>query len=298
VKLTIPASGTTLGSRVPKSDVLVMRYLNGDGLSLLNNDFTVDCGGTAGIVTVTLSAAAAATSNIQNNDLVMLTSSSFGGIFQVARAGQTLTPINTYNAGIVPCIGSAGGQIEASLFNFSRDFVTVAYWLQLTADANDATHLIPSLFRAQGDNSGAAATTLELVQGVDQLDFLYGIQDATGKVAYADAGQVTTNTLTCSSAPAQFSNGTGAAFNSYLEPGCMWRAIKSIEVHLLVNSVTNMYDLTQQDLTYRYNSGYSASSIVYDGSTAPPSTMPSGLPFGSVLRREFVALTSQRNFNP
>jgi len=297
-KLNIPAAGTSLGSRVPNSDVAVMRYLVGDGLSMLGGDFTVDCGGTAGIVTLTLSAAAAASTNIASNDLVMVTSSSFSGIFQVTKAGAVLTPSSIINSSFVPCVGSSTGQVEATLFNFSRNFVTVAYWLQLTADPNDATHLIPSLYRTQADNTGTAATPQELVQGVEQMDFLYGVQDVNGAVSYATASQMSIgpNALTCSNAPSQYQPPAGQ-LPATPEAGCLWRSIKSVEAHLLVNSVTNMYDLGYADLAYRYNSGYST-TMVFDGLSAPPATMPSGLPFGRVLRREFVAFSAQRNYNP
>lgn len=294
-KLSIPAVGTTAGKRVPKSDVLIMRYLIGDGLSAFNGDFTTNCNPPT-LTSITLSPSAVATLNASSNDLVMIASNGFVEIFQVQVGGTSLSPINVPNNHTVNCV-KTGGIIEAQLFNFSRNFVTVAYWLQLSADPNDATHLIPSLYRQQADNTGATLTPTELVQGVDQLDFLYGVQDTTGAVSFADAGQISgsPNALTCSNSPKQYQVGGLPATG---EAGCLWRSVKSIEAHMLLNSINNMYDLTPADMAYRYNSGYAATSIVYDGLSAPPATMPSGIAFGRVMRREFVALTAQRNYNP
>jgi type IV pilus assembly protein PilW len=295
-KLAIPASGTSAGNRVPKSDVAVMRYLTGDGLSGLNGDFTTACSGPLTGITLQ-NATAASNLNASNGDLLMLVTNGFAEIFQVSVSGTTLTPINAPGAGLVSCV-KTNGIIEVQLFNFSRNFVTVAYWLQLTADPNDASHLIPSLYRQQADNTGTTLTPTELVQGVEQMDFLYGVQDKTGAVSYADAAQVSASpaALTCSPAPKQYQMVLPKP--SVPEAGCLWRSIKSVEVHLLLNSINNMYDLTPADMAYRYNSGYAATSIVYDGLSAPPATMPSGIPFGRVMRREFVAFTEQRNYNP
>ena len=296
-KLAIPAAGTSAGNRVPKSDVLIMRYLTGDGVSALNGDFKTVCSGALNAITL-LKPSAVTALDAQNNDLMLLVSNGFSEIFQVAVSGSTLTPINVPNAGLVSCVQTSG-VIEAQLFNFSRNFVTVAYWLELSADPNDATHLIPSLYRQQADNTGATLSPTELVQGVDRLDFLYGVQDATGAVSYGDAGQIsrTPSGLACSPTPRQYQLVMPPP-NTPMEPGCLWRSIKSIEAHLLLNSINNLYDLTPADMAYRYNSGYAASSIVYDGTSAVPATMPSGLPFGRVMRREFVALSEQRNYNP
>ena len=78
------------------------------------------------------------------------------------------------------------------------------------------------------------------------------------------------------------------------EPDCLWSGVKSIETHLLADSVNNMYDLTNPDMGYTYNS----TTPTYDGSGAPPATQVSGADFGKMLRREFVSLNSVRNYNP
>src|SRR6201999_1671077 len=106
-----------------------------------------------------------------------------------------------------------------------------------------------ALMRKQADLSGGAPSTtgtaapaLELVQGAEQLSFLYGVQAANGQTRYLTADQVQTSTLvTCPLPPQQYTFFIPGA----MEPdGCLWRAVKTVEAHLLLDSVNDMYDLT------------------------------------------------------
>ena len=285
----LPATGVAAGNRVQKADVLSVRYLNTEGWSYYSGEVTTVCAG-ASLTSVTLNSA---TSNFLGNDLAMLTSNGYAEIFQVSVAGTAptavLTPINVPNAGSVPCIAT-GGQTEITLFNFSRNFVTVTYWLKLLDDTDNPGRFIPTLMRNQQDNIGTA-TTSELVQGVEQMDFLYGMQASDGQVRYLTANQVSASAVPCPLPPVQYEPPNLPA--GTLEPACLWRAVKSIEAHLLVDSVSDMFDLANPDMYYQYNG-----SVGYDGAAAPPASQQGGINFGHMMRREFVSLTSIRNYNP
>jgi type IV pilus assembly protein PilW len=271
-----------------------MRYLNSEGWSSNSGEVTPNCAGGPFLVNLSLTpvtsgAYPSPASNFVSGDLAMISSSSGDtAIFQANVAGTTLTPTNLLHTGDqVACPGSG----EVRLYNFSRNFITVTYWLRLDADPATAGRFIPALMRTQADNTGtpgatATRTDVELVQGIEQLNFLFGLQKSDGTTQYLKASDISGNSsaTTCPSPPAQYVQNI---FGVY-EPDCLWRSVKSIESHLLANSV-NDSDLAGDEMAYQYNgSGTPA---------APPATMPSGLPSGRMMRREFVSLTSVRNFN-
>jgi type IV pilus assembly protein PilW len=85
-----------------------------------------------------------------------------------------------------------------------------------------------------------------------------------------------------------------------VEPQCLWRSLNSMEVHLLVDSVNNIYTLTPTDMAYQYTYSYGGTDAKQTPASPPAaaSNLPSGLKAGMMLRREFVSLVSVRNFNP
>lgn len=306
VPASLPTAGTVVNRRVPGSDVLTVRYLDADGWTTERNELTEltssgssDCsGGTltsltvnpyAGNASVTPAVPAGAAFNFASGDLALLVTATRAVIFQVSVAGNVLTPTNLIAGTSIPCF-TTGGSVAGSttLYNFSRDFVSVTYFLQLDTDPDNATRLIPGLYRRRSTIAvpNAPANTQELVQGVDQLDFLYGLEDRNGAVSYVTANQVA-GAPNCPAAPVQY----GVAF----EPGCMWRAIKNIEVHALFDSVHNA-SLTASDTAYRYQWNYSGTDTLPTPAVAG-TTLPNGLRADSVMRREFISLISIRNYN-
>ncbi len=116
----------------------------------------------------------------------------------------------------------------------------------------------------------------------------YGIEDANGATQFLTATQIESNTLIpvipCPPPPQGY---TVAA----PEPGCLWRAVKSIEVYLLVNSINDVAS-NSVDTTYRYTFDNA------DAAQKAPAAMPvTGLPSGRMMRREFRTLVSLRNNN-
>jgi type IV pilus assembly protein PilW len=188
------------------------------------------------------------------------------------------------------------------LFNFSRDFITVTYWLRLDPDPNVPGRVIPALIRTQADNTGlpganATHTDSELVQGVERLNFLYQFQKNDGSIEYLTADNVAAQSTAanCPLPPAQYSDvipGTYETDTSGVNI-CLWRALMSIEAHLLVDSINNLFSLSAPEMAYQY---YGSGMVSPPGPTV---AMPvTGIPAGSMIRREFIATASIRNYNP
>ena len=305
-----PAAGNTAaGQRVQGSDVLLVRYLKSNGWSSYNGEVSMTCNSDSTLATLTLTPVTGApinnpASNFVAGNLALLTYSHGAAyVFPVGVAGNVLTPTGAA-VGAVGCTSGATSGSEAKLYNFTTDFITVTYWLQLATDPNNANRLIPTLMRKQSDLTGGAPSTTgsasvpqQLVQGAEQLSFLYGVQAADGTTRYLTADQVQASTvLTCPLPPQQYT----VFIPGTMEPNCLWRAVKSIEAHVLLDSVNDMYDLTNTEMAYMYTGGLVAgaySPYVYDGSSAPPATQAGNINFGRMMRREFVSLVSIRNYN-
>lgn len=316
----LPATGTSATNRVPNADILTLRYLDSDGWSLFRGELQPNT--TAGVpgactggplldiaVTPATGTNPSPALNFKTNDLALLVVGSSAYIFKVQVNGSDLLPINVVGGGTIPCVAGASSSgttgTEATIYNFSRDFVTITYYLQFDQDqAPGSKRLIPTLYRRQstiGDLlDGTAIVPQAIVQGAEQMDFLYGFAQADSTVSYLTADAVSTASTATSCPPepylyqtTQKANGTIAA----VEADCLWAGVKSIEAHLLVDSINNMYDLSYPDMGYQYSDGVTASGYT-DPTTAPPTTQASGIDFGKMMRREFVTLNSVRNYNP
>lgn len=311
----LPAAGYAVGNRIASADVLTVRYLNADGWSISKGELKevtsapdgVSCqGGTLTSITVT-PAAGSPTLNFASGDLAMLASGSSTLIFAVTVAGSTLMP-SAPITGTIPCYSqptpTSGVSVDATLYNFSKDFITATYYLRLDADPNNAAHLIPALVRRQSSiaTAGNAANDQEIVQGVEQLDFLFGAERSDGQVTYltADAVAGQSGFGNCPPVPSQYVH----QLPGIAEPECMWRAVKSIEAHVLIDSINNMYDLSTADTAYQYTYGYTGADTIVSGKqpmlagSPPAAILLSNLTAGAMMRREFVSLVSLRNFNP
>ncbi len=295
----LPAAGLAAGNRVKTGDVLTVRYLDSLGWSVNNNELTevpATCtGGALTSITVT-PATGSPPFNFQTGDLALLVTGSRASIFKVNVAGAVVAPTSVLG-GSVPCFSTTSAS-DITLYNFSRDFVTVTYYLRLDTDPNSGSRLIPSLVRRQSTiaTQGAAGNDQAIVQGIEQMDFLAGMQRSDGTVSYLTSNLVAGQSSAANCAPmAGLQIAAGLPAGS-VEPQCLWRSLNSIEVHLLVDSVNNMA-LTPADMAYQYAYGYSGTDIKQTAA-APGSTLPSQLTPGTMLRREFVSLVSVRNFNP
>ena len=273
----IPEAGQSAGDRVEGSDVLTVRYQRGEGWLVTACDLAT------GAVTV------AGTPTIANGDAVLVSDCNTANIFAASVAGSTITPPSTEPPMGCPAAASLRDsrirEGEPRLFNFSKDFTTVTYYLRLRADGNPdrAERLVPVLIRREPDSTGKVQDN-EIAEGVERLDFLYGVEDGQGRIAFLTADEVTAKT-DCSRAPEGFATPDGGS----MEPGCAWRSVKSIEIHALLNTVNDI-DIADVDTAYRY-------SVDGDEIKPPPATLPDGLPAGRMMRREFVRLITVRNFS-
>lgn len=281
----IPDMGLADGRRVPGSDVLTVRYQNGTG-------WTVPVGACSIAPTDDLSAGTTISLFRQQGDdafdrlkpgLALVTDCVSPAIIPVSDvAGGVVTVGNVLGAGEnVRATGAlcAGNRTrDMRLFNFSDDFVTVSYYLAFREDDNPdarpnssaAKRLIPVLVRREGGQEQ------ELVRGVDQLAFRYGVQDSDGAIRFLTASEVE-DRADCPPPP----DGV------MLEPGCAWRNVRSIESHLLVNTVDEIFNLDDSARTWRFD------GTVY--TLGGDEALPSGLKAGNMPRREFVSYTTGRN---
>lgn len=293
----IPAvsAGHAVDSRMANTDVLTLRGLRGTGWSLnagystqLPND-----GSDPDLVSITLAPSASTreppAARFEVGDLAMLAECNQTQVFAVTKTGNVLTPdmgVNFSAPGIIrPQATSNENSSDPRLYDFSRDFVTTTYFLQLRADDNPdapAGRLVGALMR-QINNQPAQ----ELVRGVERLDFRYGVVSRFGAVAYLTADQVDSRgggALTCpvgaKGLPPAWLDGQGQL------PGCLWRAVKTVEINMLLNSVDHSGG-ADGELAYTYPPDGSATQT-------PPASPTNGLQ-RNMMRRSFTSLVSVRN---
>jgi type IV pilus assembly protein PilW len=283
----IPAMGVAAGARVPASDVLTIRYQRGSGWPIpslscsigsaapLVDGAVMQVNPQAGDDPLTMGAGLALVSDCVNPAILPI------------RAVDPATGNLTIGDNILPgatgylCNGSSAR--DARVFDFSRDFVTVSYYLVFRADDSPdaqpnsaaAQRLIPVLVRREN------GVEQELVRGVDQLAFNYGVQLANGNTTFLSASEIQGAAVTLCSLPAA---------GMPQDPGCLWRSVRAIEPRLLVNSVDEIPSLTDVERTYRFDDTVVTSPAV-------SATLPSGVRVGNLSRREFVGYFAVRNGN-
>jgi type IV pilus assembly protein PilW len=271
----IPQQGTAVGQRVPGSSVLTLRYLNGargwalDGVTskmVLN-------GNTVANMPVVPKTGEPPLTDYKSGDLMMLADCNSAQVFAATLSGSTFVPATNYASVAQP------SGVLPRLFDFNRDFQTVTYYLQVVATAGGTTGAL--MRRVNG-------VSAEVVRGVERLDFLYGVMDAAGNTSFRKAADIDSGSGCASSTVTAIGN----------DPGCLWRSVQSIEVHILMDGQVPLYTLTPTDLQYRYYADASLSAPADPENTARV-VRPSQQGFDShMLRREFTALVSVRNYNP
>jgi type IV pilus assembly protein PilW len=286
----LPTQGVAAGQRVPRSDVLTVRYQRGTGWPVSSascsaggsialapvegDDYVTVSEGGGGVPVGTLDMSKAFTTG----DLALFSDCNNPVILPITVSGSNLTANGLSGA---VCNGSPLRDFR--VFNFTKDFVTVTYFLVFRADESNSERLIPTLVRRENGQSD------DLVQGIDRLDFRYAVQNAEGRTSYVTADEVNASTSCSPAAPDVTVLSTG------LEPGCAWRNIRAFEVHLLVSSVEEIRSLDDSAKSYRYSFDAVGNPV---SSTTYQTTLPSGLPLGSMMRREFIAQIASRNNNP
>lgn len=266
----VPASGTGDGNRVLGTDVLTVRYLATDGVSIAAN------AGGATEVDVGLNVSGAPL-EFSDGQMAMIANCSSAEIFSVGTAGTKLRH-RVDEGNLVGTLGDAYTVAgDSRVFNFSRDFRSVTYYVGLREDNLNPGELISSLFRIE--NGGDAE---ELIEGVERFDVTYIVLDGRGGTHYLNANQVATNPGALACPPVAMTPPAG-------DPGCLWRGVQAVDVSILVVSTRSG---PRGDEAFRYSP---------DGDTvqsyATNATLPSGLSAGNRLRREFRVYAGFRNLS-
>ncbi|MBT2119104.1 PilW family protein [Dyella sp. LX-66] len=295
---SIPATGKAVGNRVIGTDVITVRYVNADrGWAIGAGGTSIATAASSGsvITSITLAPATSAgeppASDFASGDMAMLADCSNAQVFAVTKTGSTLTPDSSNN------FGSPAPQQPLSapkLFDFNRDFQTVTYYVKVVDNGNGNGQTTGALmrrvnggaFKSDGTTANPGGSEDELVRGVERMDFRYGIQDVNGKVRYVTADVVDAATgISC----------PPGEVNSITTVGCLWRAVSSVEINLVIDGQIPLYTLTANDLAYTYG---------IDGKTTPAAPTAHGIKpsdqgfVNPMLRREFTAVVAVRNFNP
>lgn len=334
VPTTLPAVGKTAGLRVQGADVLSVRYFASAGWAIAKSSSggggsEQECDANDQLVSLTVVPQSGepptnfGTDSLNRNDLALLWSGNTASIFQVnitgapGAASQKLVPINVLPTGGINTISCAaiGTLGSATLFNFSRDLRSATYFLQLIADPNPdaaAGRVIPALMRWVEGAPLNTRTAEVMATGVERLDFLYGVETISYSAGAArpqvynfmDANQVqTTGTSTnCLLPPQQylsFVDAAGVAPVPYLlDANCLWRSVRTIEAHMLINTINDIQFLSGSDEAYRYSVN-GGTALTYSQATIPGGTlMPNELQRGRMMRREFTAYIAVRNGSP
>lgn len=288
----IPAMGAAVGRRGIGADVLTIRYLSGDGVRVLGQ-----VGWQPGAPDVQLqlenNAAALARAGFDAmgaNEPVWVSDCSASEMF----LGTMLGPTN---------LGMTGNPDNSTMrrvdlrsdvraFRMQTSLQTVSYYLQIVADPRQPGRLISALMRKAG--TGA---TQELVQGVERFDLLFGVDDSFGRTRYLTAAQVDALGTVANQCPPYPADIAPAPAPGQNEPGCGWRAVKSVEIHLLANTVEDLSSTDDDEFRYSWLNGGAPNVAGQFENPEALGTLRNGLPAGRMLRREFRTLVNLRGYN-
>ncbi|MET0329817.1 MAG: PilW family protein [Dyella sp.] len=273
----------TANSRVPGTSVLTLRYLDpASGWAINGTTTSVTNNGSGGVASLTIGQGTgepAVPTAANYGGLLMLADCNSAQIFAATMSGSTFTPDGTVN--FTGTTINPPSNFAPKVFDFKNNFVTVTYYLKVVSDNNG--HTTGALIRRVN------GTDSELVRGIERLDFRYGVMDANGNTRYLTAAQVDGTTSCPATEP-----------NPLSSVGCLWRSVQSVEVHVLMDGQVPLYTLTANDMAYVYwgDTGDTA-AVASAPSDSSRKVMPSQQGFvDQMLRREFTALISVRNYNP
>ena len=298
VTIGLPPVGTRVGERVKGTSVVTMRYVDpSSGWSVGGaGGTTLSASSTFGeITTITLNPRSGEppSTNFSDGDLAMLADCSGAQIFaaRYSSADGTLSVAKADDFGDSQPVSTGMGSAP-KLFDVNRDFQTVTYYLKLVSvNGDDQPPLTGALMRRVNGGLTAGRTAKRsgasedvMVQGIERLDFKYGVEDANGSTLFLNAQQVDTST---SCPPPEIEAITTA--------GCLWRGVKSIEVSVLMDGQIPLESLQDSETSYAYGPDGIRTPVAPPGHRVRP--VDQGFP-RKLLRREFTALVALRNYNP
>ncbi|SFS04913.1 type IV pilus assembly protein PilW [Dyella sp. OK004] len=293
----IPPMSTNVNDRVKGTDVITVRYVNSSrGWAIGNGGTSIATAASTGAVITSITLAPASSvgeppaSDFASGDMAMLADCSNAQIFAVTKSGTaTLTPDSANN------FDPPSPQQPLSapkLFDFNRDYQTVTYYVKVVDNGNGQKtgalmrRVNGGAFKKDGTTPNPGGSEDELVRGVERLDFRYGVQDINGRIRYLTADAVDSATgITC----------PPGELNAITSAGCLWRAVSSIELNLVIDGQVPLYTLTANELAYTYGIDGKTTPVAPSAHTIKPSDQGFVDP---MIRREFTAVVSVRNFNP
>lgn len=268
----IPAIGTNDGDRAANTDILTVRYLTGGNrvLNVAGNVITLE------------------NSEPISTNLAMVADCNFSLI------GNATWNLNTLNFNVNQPINPEI-RPDTRAFNMERDFRTVTYYVGIDDDPNRPGRQISSLYRAE---NGIAQ---QLVEGVERFDVFYLAQTQTGHVVSLTADQVQAvqgggdmngdgaldTMIGCINPPKMAESTQINGVQLANGPGCLWRSIYAMEIHVLMNTVNDSSMVESEQFIYSP-----------DGNMVqtPNKTLPSGIDRERMYRREFTATIPIRSY--
>lgn len=272
----IPSAGSTSGSRAYATDVLTMRILNSEGVLVDNESFD----STENIVKLSQDPTTKPLS-LESGDQIII-----GNCYKTIIANASTLADNKINingdAGLSNASMSwASKNSMTQVYNYTKDFQTISYYVGLKTDPSRSDSLISSLYRVTNDNNPT-----EVVEGVERFDVFYGVKLSDGKSAYLQADEMQTAfTPNCVTPPVPPNDLSLENMNN--NNGCLWRSVFAVRIHVLLNTIYN--SSPNSDETYVYS---------VDGpADQRPTTIPSNIDPRKMFRKEFTQTISLRSVN-
>lgn len=290
----VPEMGTDVGKRVKGAAVFQMRYVDASrGWAIGGGSTIVAANGQISSIHISPNTAIGepALTGIVDNEMMMLADCSTAQIFQTT-GNPDFVPVGTGGTdGNFSTPRALVPQSAPRFFRMKTDFRTITYFLQVVSDDGTATGAkTGALMRC--DSGGQTPVCQELVRGIERLDFTYGIEDTNGMVRYLTATEMDSragNTITCPAGPPD---------STATDQGCLWRALKTVEVNVLMDGQAPLYTLQAPDMAYAYTpDGITAPQSPDDRGTKGIKPSDQGFP-NPMLRRQFGTVVMMRNYNP
>jgi len=294
---TLNTAGTAVGNRVVGTDVLTVRYLNsargwrlgGTSTAVGNTD------GTLKLINLVPATGEPLASTFKGPTALVADCSS-AQVFAVTAAAGVITPDpgNNFSSPL-----ALQPQSAPRLYDFGSDMQNVTYYVQVVTDDGTATGVKTGALMRRVNGTPTTVADQELIRGVERLTFRYGVEDNSGGVRFLTADQVDSRNNGAITCPP-----TVASSNlTTTDPGCLWRAVRSIEVSILLSSQVTMPNLTTPETAFLYTpdtaSGTPAPVYPTEASTAKLAIQPTAQGFDNKrLRRQLTSLVMVRNYNP
>ena len=270
----VPRAGLGAGEKVPGTDVLMVRYVQGDGLPVGIADQVCDAQGKVTRINARNLPGSTVLDGLKSSHLALLAGCTQAQIFQADVQGGVVSPISG-QLGNPVCSGT---DRQMRLFDLDDQLTTSIYYLQLTRDDKTPGRKIAALMRK---TNGVAN---EVAQGVERLDLLYSLTDIGGNAYWLNADELN-----------RHASGNGGALQCGQAGAarfCSWKDVDAVEISLLLNTIDDLPAEPSVDAwDYRY-------SVDGDRVQRPAAAMPvTGLPAGRMLRREFRTVVALRGLS-